>query len=162
MEVVFKLQLPREASSVPVVRRMCRSSLRTLGVEEECLADLELAVTEACTNVLLHATGVTDEYEVEVRTSGTSVALRVKDAGAGFRPATGSLEPAAAGPPLAENGRGLHLMRVLVDDLRFVSDGSSGTVVQLEKSLRLRPDSPLARAERDGEVSGADRHSYTD
>jgi serine/threonine-protein kinase RsbW len=162
MEVVFKLHLPREASSVPVVRRLCRSSFRTLGVEEDCLSDLELAVTEACTNVLRHATGVTDEYEVEVRTTGTTVALRVKDAGAGFRPAAGSMDTAAVGAPLAESGRGLHLMRVLVDDLRFVSDGSSGTIVQLEKSLRLRSDSPLARAHGEGRAQGTDRHSYTD
>jgi serine/threonine-protein kinase RsbW len=162
MEVVFKLHLPREASSVPVVRRLCRSSLRTLGVEEECLSDLELAVTEACTNVLRHATGVTDEYEVEVRTTGTSVALSVKDAGAGFRPAMGSPDASAVSAPLAESGRGLHLMRVLVDDLRFVSDGSSGTIVQLEKSLSLRSDSPLAQADGDEEVPGAGRRSYTD
>ena len=162
MEVTFKLHLPREASSVPVVRGLCRSSFRTLGVEEDCLSDLELAVTEACTNVLRHATGVGDEYEVEVTTTATSVALRVKDAGAGFTPAAGSLDSAAAGASLAESGRGLHLMRVLVDDLRFVSDGASGTVVQLEKSLRLRPDSPLAGAVGHAEARAADRHSYTD
>jgi hypothetical protein len=35
-------------------------------------------------------------------------------------------------------------MRLLVDRLQFVSDGS-GTVVHLEKTLSLRADSPLAR-----------------
>jgi serine/threonine-protein kinase RsbW len=162
MEVVFKLHLPREASSVPVVRRLCRSSLRALGIEEECLADLELAVTEACTNVLRHATGATDEYEVEVKTTGSTCALRVTDAGAGFTPATGLVDPAVMDASLAEGGRGIHLMRVLVDDLRFVSDGSSGTVVHLEKTLRLQSDSPLAGSDRSREPPEVDQPSYTD
>jgi serine/threonine-protein kinase RsbW len=161
MEVVFKLNLPREASSVAVVRRLCRSSFRTLGVEEECLADLELAVTEACTNVLRHATGATEEYEVEVTTTASTCALRVTDAGHGFTPGAALLGPAATDAPLAESGRGIHLMRVLVDDLRFVTDGSSGTVVHLEKSLRLRSDSPLAAADAAREEEDG-LPSYTD
>jgi serine/threonine-protein kinase RsbW len=161
MEVVFKLHLPREASSVPVVRRLCRSSFRTLGVEEECLADLELAVTEACTNVLRHANGATDEYEVEVKATASTCALQVKDTGEGFTPGAGLLGPPAMDRPLAEGGRGIHLMRVLVDDLRFVTDGASGTVVHLEKSLRLRSDSPLAGTDP-GREEEAGRRSYTD
>src|SRR4029079_5946899 len=51
VEIKFTLQLPRDALSVPVVRRVLNSSMRTLGVADECLTDIELALTEACTNV---------------------------------------------------------------------------------------------------------------
>ena len=61
MEIRFTLQLPRDALSVPVVRRVLNSSMRTLGVAEDCLTDIEIALTEACTNVLDHA-AAGDEY----------------------------------------------------------------------------------------------------
>jgi len=39
----------------------------------------------------------------------------------------------------------VYLMKALVDDLRFVSDRTSGTVVRLRKSLEVEPGSILAR-----------------
>ena len=138
MEVAFRVNLPRESATVPVVRRLCRSSLRSLGVEESCVFDLELALTEACTNVLRHASG-TDDYEVEVWTDGRRCLLRVRDAGAGFDPDEELVQVDGA-----ESGRGIQLMRLLVDGLQFASDRSSGTVVHLAKNLELRSDSPLA------------------
>jgi serine/threonine-protein kinase RsbW len=152
MEVLFRMSLPREAASVPIVRRLCRHTFHSLGVEEDCVGDLELVVTEACTNVLKHATNGDDEYVVEVRTTGETCDVRVKDAGRGFHPGPRALEAAHAS---AEGGRGLHLMRLLVDRLQFVSEGS-GTVVHLRKSLRLRADSPLLMRH-----DGARRPSYT-
>jgi len=48
-------------------------------------------------------------------------------------------------PLAAESGRGIKLMRALVDDLQFVSDKDSGTVVRLNKRLAVHPSSPLRR-----------------
>jgi serine/threonine-protein kinase RsbW len=152
MEVAFRVNLPRESATVPVVRRLCRSSLRSLGVEESCVSDLELALTEACTNVLRHASG-TDDYEVEVRTDGRSCDLRVRDAGAGFDPDAEIGEVDGA-----ESGRGIQLMRLLVDRLQFASDQSTGTVVHLAKKLELRSDSPLAEVVPDARGGGSPPH----
>jgi serine/threonine-protein kinase RsbW len=137
MEVAFTLRLPREAASVPVVRRLLRGSFSSLGVEEDCIADLEVAITEACSNVLKHAVNLGPEYQIEVGMSDSSCELRVMDFGAGF-------DPGVLGEPSlsAEGGRGLHLMRVLVDRLQFTADGNR-TVVHLSKRVRLRGDSPL-------------------
>ena len=55
MDVRFCLVFPRETISVPVMRRVLGDTLSRLGVDEECIADLLLAVTEACTNVLRQA-----------------------------------------------------------------------------------------------------------
>ena len=141
MEVAFTLHLPRDAMSVPVVRQLCRSTFKSLGIEDDCVHDLELDITEACTNVLKHATDTGEAYEVEVWTSGSTCDIRVRDRGQGFDPARyGSSRDARA---TAEGGRGIELMRVLVDSLSFSSEGDSGTMVHLEKSLALRQDSPL-------------------
>ena len=53
-DVKFCLVFPCEALSVPVMRRVLGDTLRGLGVDEESVYDILLAVTEACTNVSRH------------------------------------------------------------------------------------------------------------
>ena len=44
---------------------------------------------------------------------------------------------------LAEEGRGIHLMRALVDTVVFTSRPHKGTVVHLEKKLEWQPGSVI-------------------
>lgn len=142
MVIAFSLSLPRDEASVPVVRRLCRSALNDLGVETSCVADIELAVTEACSNVLKHAQGTDDGYDVVVEIDDTDCTIRVIDSGGGFDHHSEGREEALAG---AESGRGIHLMRALVDNVRFISRPEEGTVVHLEKELVLHDRSVLRR-----------------
>lgn len=142
MEFVFTLCLPRDASSVPVVRHMISGTMRNLGIQDGCVEDVEVAVTEACTNVLKHATGVDNQYEVEVELTESEVGIRITDTGGGFdHGAVGG----AGVEPTDEGGRGILLMRALVDDLQFHSKPEAGTIVHLRKSLTLAEDSILLR-----------------
>ncbi|MEA2509897.1 MAG: serine/threonine-protein kinase RsbW [Actinomycetota bacterium] len=143
MRVSFTLRLPRDELSVPIVRHICKSALLELGVEEPCLADIELAVTEACTNVLKHAQGTHQQYEVEVEVNEDAAEIRVIDAGVGF--STDAFQEASG---TAEQGRGLHLMRALVDELQFISKPEQGTIVHLAKRLELSEDSILPKLGR--------------
>jgi serine/threonine-protein kinase RsbW len=86
VDVRFCLLFPREAISVPVVRRVLGDMLETLGVDHECICDLLLAVTEACTNVLRHS-GPGPEYEVAATVGPNRCVLEVVDSGQGFDPA---------------------------------------------------------------------------
>jgi len=142
MHIRFTLHLPRDEASVPVVRHICRDALRCLGVARGCVDDIALAVTEACTNVLKHAAGTDDDYEVSVEVSDALCIIRVIDAGKGFDADAWPDEDAQYS---AEGGRGIHLMRALVDDLKFVSKPESGTIVHLEKQLELQDGSILER-----------------
>jgi serine/threonine-protein kinase RsbW len=142
MDIVFRLCLPRDGASVPVVRHLCRDTLRDLGVSNDCLADVEVAVTEACTNVLQHATGATEQYEVAVSISGRKCEIRVEDSGAAFNHAGIGVEAAGVH---AETGRGVHLMRALVDRLEYSSVPHDGTILHLVKTLEFADDSPLRR-----------------
>jgi serine/threonine-protein kinase RsbW len=85
-DVRFCLVFPRESLSVPVMRRVLGDTLRRLGVDEQSIADLLLAVTEACTNVLRHA-GPGRRYEVVVEVGRNRCLLEVLDSGRGFDPA---------------------------------------------------------------------------
>lgn len=131
MEIGLRLRLPRDRISVPVARRVVRSAIEGIGVTAECADDIEVALSEACTNVLLHA-GPGAIYDVRLDLDDDRCVLRVIDLGRGFD--LGELpdpRPQAEG----ERGRGLLLMSSLVDRVRFESKPEIGTVVRLEKRL---------------------------
>ena len=140
MVITFSLSLPRDEVSVPVVRRLCRTALNDLGVMRSCVGDIELAVTEACTNVLKHANGTEDCYDVSVSVDERDCDIRVIDSGAGFDHVGKGREPALAGD---ESGRGILLMRSLVDRVHFASVPEQGTIVHLHKHLDLTDTSIL-------------------
>src|SRR5437764_8282768 len=83
VEIHLTLCLPRDELSIQVARHICRSSLAEVGVERECSSDIEIALTEACTNVLDHS-GPGDEYEVQLAIDDNLCTIRVVDAGRGF------------------------------------------------------------------------------
>jgi serine/threonine-protein kinase RsbW len=140
MEVVFSLCLPHDEASVPVVRHLLSSALHRLGVSDPCSSDVEIAVTEACTNVLKHA-DAPDEYKVNVWISPEECQIEVADTGPGADEST----LAASGGLQEESGRGIQLMRALVDQLHFVARPDRGLSVRLLKHLALDDGAALAR-----------------
>src|SRR4051812_31076652 len=141
VEIKLTLALPRDELSVPVVRRVLKSSMQTLGVENEVIADIELALTEAVTNVLDHAVDG-EEYEVSAGINGDLCVIEVIDRGSGFD--SGSLGHDDAHVE-AEGGRGIQIMRALVDRVTFDSVETVGTIVHLEKHLEWKPDAVIKR-----------------
>lgn len=159
MEMRFALQLPRDALSVPVVRRVLDNSLRTLGVAEECRTDIEVALTEACTNVLDHAVS-DEEYEVVAGVADGDCVIDVVDAGRGFDADGYGHDEADHG---AEAGRGIQLIRALVDQVHFrTPPETDGTVVHLEKTLVYDDDAPFKRlADRGADTAVFDLNRAT-
>jgi serine/threonine-protein kinase RsbW len=139
MEIKLTLALPRDALSVPVARRICADAMRDLGVVDDVCNDIEIALTEACTNVLDHVADG-DEYEVAIGIDDRLCVIEVVDTGRGFDPAT--LDPAMV-DLTAEQGRGVQIMRAVVDRVTFTSRPEKGTVVHLEKQLVLADGSPI-------------------
>jgi serine/threonine-protein kinase RsbW len=135
MHLIISVCLPRDRASIPVTRHIIRDALGEVGVSVECTQDVLIAQSEACTNVIEHS-GPGDEYEVRVDIDGDKCVLSVIDTGHGFDSTAVALNPDED----SERGRGIQLMRALVDDVHFVSDPDSGTVVHLEKALHFRDD----------------------
>lgn len=125
-----RLHLPREVNSVPAVRRLLRCALSLLHVDRDSGADLEIALTEACANVIKHATG-TDRFEVRLDVGEHRCAIDVLDNGAGFD------TERTGGPPAdsSEHGRGLLLIRALAENVRMYSAPRTGSRIHFEKSF---------------------------
>jgi serine/threonine-protein kinase RsbW len=139
VEIKLTLALPRDELSVPVVRRVLKQAMETLGVEPECIDDIQLALTEACSNVLNHAVDA-EEYEVSAGIDGSICVIEVVDRGAGFD--SSELGHSHA-EDSAEGGRGIQIMRALVDRVQFESSRPEGTLVRLEKELDWKDESVI-------------------
>ena len=146
LELNLSLCLPTDELSVPVVRHICSYALSEVGVHETCQSDISLALTEACTNVLDHATQDGEAYEVHISIDDERCTIRVKDAGIGFdvdeREGARNQEKDAT----AESGRGLDLIRALVDRVKFISKPEEGVIVHLEKELEFDDDHPVRKS----------------
>jgi serine/threonine-protein kinase RsbW len=137
VQVALSLRLPRDRVSVPVVRHLAEYALLEVGAVSSDAHDVELALAEACANVLTHA-GPGDIYDVDVIIGPRNCVIRVVDVGAGF---DAPLAPSMPGAE-AESGRGVGLMHAVMNEVRLTSEPDRGTVVQLVKSLRFHDDAP--------------------
>lgn len=149
MKIEVALCLPRDAATVAVVRRVTIAAIRELGVTSECIEDIQLALSEACTNVIAHSAG-NDEYEVRVDIEDDLCVMRVIDSAHGF---DGTALAAGFPDGDATSGRGVALMQALMDSIAFDSSLEVGTVVRLTKKLELEPGGALQRLLAAGEPS---------
>jgi serine/threonine-protein kinase RsbW len=129
VDIEFSLALPRDAIGIPMVRRVLGDAMRSLNVSETCIADMLLAVSEACSNAVRHG-GPANRYEVTAAIGAGQCDVRVADNGEGVP----SMPPHFP-PPDTENGRGLLIMRSVVDEISFGTTPGQGTTVHLRKLL---------------------------
>ena len=141
MQIIIALLLPRDEQTVPVSRHIAANAMAEIGVAEDSTHDIAVALTEACTNVLMHS-GPGDEYEVSLEVDEDQCVIRVVDTGRGFDAASLDFGHARNS---AEQGRGIELMRTLVDQVRFISKPEAGTIVHLEKTLEFDDRSFVGR-----------------
>ena len=99
---VVRLALPAKPEGVGVVRQALAGLADAMALDAAILADAKMAVTEACTNVVVHAYGETDgELEVEMLADDASITVVVRDRGTGIRPrATRETQALGLGLPL--------------------------------------------------------------
>lgn len=149
VRVELAFRLPHDAASVPLVRHLAGHALAELNVRPDVADDIELALTEACANVMDHA-GPGEAYNVELVIGRGVCQVRILDAGPGVAFVAPGDMPLAD----AEEGRGIALMHALMDRVRFRAAPQEGTVVHMEKQLFFQDATraeqrPLAPADHD-------------
>ena len=91
-----------------------------LGLDQEKLNGLLLAITEATTNAIIHGNknNKLKMVRISVYVEGDDITIVIKDQGKGFDP---SIIPDPTDPEnlLKDSGRGLYLMRVYMDGLSY-------------------------------------------
>lgn len=131
-----ELSLPRDASFVPLMRHVANFLLQHMHVPQEAVDDIQVVVSEACANVVRHAEGI-NVYSVSLAIGDGGCEVVVADLGSDFSlPVSGEGAPEAELE--AETGRGIQLMRALVDDLQFLRHDDQ-TRVELRKRWEPLP-----------------------
>lgn len=110
------LKLPSRSEYVLMARLMVAQVGQTAGFGPEDIYDMKLAVTEAATNAIRHAS--VDHFEVEYRAHPGVVEITVVDTGGGF-----SVEDLAPDSD-SEGGFGLAVIRSLADEV--ILDSTEG------------------------------------
>ena len=128
----LELWMPSETEAIsPTIEQLMRliEPWRCITGDEFAV---ELALREALNNAVIHGNRLDPNKLVEIRCRcerGKGVWLTVRDEGIGF-------DPSAVPSPLtprglaAEHGRGLHLMKLMMDEVSFKRGGSE---VQMRK-----------------------------
>lgn len=133
MPLFDAVELPSQMWTVAESRRFVGDLLHRAAVPSAIQDELAVAVTEACSNVVRHAPG-SGTYRLTVDINDDHCVIEVRDAGPGFDP---DVPPNTS--PGRDGGRGLLLMRALVDDLRF-EQRHPGMTITMIKNLRPHPD----------------------
>jgi len=132
--------LPAQTESLASVRGAVCDLLSTVDIGPSALFDVKVAVGEALANAIRHGSpgGENDQIRIDVSAYEDHVTIQVRDRGTGFD-AEGDMP---SGDYLfAAGGRGVLFMRALMDHVEFSRDATTGgTVVTLEKRLRVRKD----------------------
>ena len=119
----LELKLPARAENVAVIRHAFGGFAEALSVDEQTLADIKLAVTEACTNVVIHAydDGEEGALEVDATIHDRRLTVVIRDNGRGIVPRPDS-------PGL---GLGLPLIATLAESLELGKDNGDHTEVRM-------------------------------
>lgn len=129
----IEIKFPSKSEYVGVVR------LAVSGLGNRCnftideIEDLKIAVSEACTNAVLHGyKGKSGEVTVRCQPKKNELTVEVIDKGVGFNPKktkTGSGTKTSA-PSL---GLGLTFIKSLTDKLEIISVPKKGTTIRFKK-----------------------------
>ena len=127
MSPSLKLELTSDPLSLPAARSAVTDYSSQNGFGQEVIERVRLAVTEACTNVVLHAYdgGVSDaRYELEARVEDAELVVRIRDSGVGM-PSEG------AARPTQNFGFGFPVMRATASSVDVVARPGGGTEIVL-------------------------------
>lgn len=137
LQFVQRLDYLRLAAGIS---RLICSTLPGLLMEEDFVDNVELAVSEACTNAIRHTRDSNAEARVTIRfqVHEDQLIVEVKDRGGGF-----DLEKVP--PPdfekHPEGGYGLFLIRNVMDEV-FYTRGDEYNTLTMKKCLRKKEEFP--------------------
>jgi len=131
-----KLDIPARPEYVVLGRLALAGMLRSRGYSEDAVADLKLALTEACSNSVQHAyDDSSGQVHLVFEVHEDRVVVRISDDGAGFDLEAIDCPECAAVPGVryGESGMGISIIRAVVDEFDAQTRPDGGTLLVLTK-----------------------------
>jgi len=145
IERKLTLHVPSSTEWLALIREFAASVGTQAGLSEADVSKLELAVDEACANVIEHAYGHDRTKEVVVRARFDDEALRIDviDTGRGFDPS--QVQPAELERLVAERksgGLGMRLIKTLMDEVNYeIVPGQKNELHMMKRIQKKSEDS---------------------
>ncbi len=147
LERTFQLKVPSSNENLVMIRDFVGKIGERAGMTPADLVKLELAVDEACANVIEHAYGSDDTREVTVKAilDSESVQIEIVDTGRGF-------DPASVEQPNLEQlvnkrksgGLGMRLIRSVMDEVSYQIVPGQKNELKMVKRLKKAEPTPNA------------------
>ena len=136
----IEIAVPNQTRYLSLIGKIGENTAQALdrfkGDREALAHHLNLVLTEAMANAIKHA-NVTDPdkgLHIRINISDNVLAIRVYDCGQGFD-LNAVTCPDFESEPLAERGRGIFIIRSLMDSVKYKKT-KSGNVLEMKKTLR--------------------------
>ncbi|MFN2527757.1 MAG: ATP-binding protein [Candidatus Baltobacteraceae bacterium] len=126
-----ELRIPSKAEWVAVARLAVAAVANRLHFSIEEIEDVKLAVAEACTNCIQHASG-SDQIEITCETQAHELTVRVRDHGIGTTPE--EIQSRRISEPRV-GGLGVFLIRSLMDTVEYDVHPERGTNLVMTKKV---------------------------
>ena len=129
--VAFDRLIPSDVREIePIVEQVTRECRGLALSARQCALNVPVALTEALSNAILRGNGGMRDKHVRVRAmvSDSTLVLEVADEGSGFDLDACTVDPAMPGSLEREDGRGLFLMRSLMDRVERYEDDTRNVV----------------------------------
>ena len=129
---VVHLTIPAKAEYITLCRLALTGLARIRSLPDETVADLKLALTEACSNSVRHAyADGGGRVEISYRLTAHALEIEVSDEGPGFDP-DGAARDA---DELSEGGLGIAIIRAIADELEIGPRAGGGSTLRFVKNL---------------------------
>lgn len=127
----MKTRIANDSHLLKEVSKELIKQLQDKGVDEEIVFDVHVGFEEALRNAMVHGNKSNPDKKVTVETevSDRAVVICVEDEGDGFDPA-GLPDPTRQENLLKESGRGVYLMKHLMDEIRYEKGGRRVVMVK--------------------------------
>ena len=129
--IALECSLPSEVAAISPFVDKLMLLLRNCACVPEGVSDVEIALREALANAILHGNHEDRRKHVHVtrRCEPDEVSIAVKDEGKGFD--TDNVPDSTAPQNIGSiHGRGIHVIRALMDEVRF---DEGGAVIHMKK-----------------------------
>lgn len=133
----FELEVDNRLENLSVISDFISKAMRQIDVKDESIAEVQLAVDEACSNVILYAySGQKGIVKLVLELVGDDLVVTIKDRGKPF-------DPTSVPPPDLEaglegrriGGLGMYFMRKVMDEVSYSFDAEDGNKLTMRKQL---------------------------
>lgn len=130
------LEIPSDPSALFLVRCLVERLAQRMAFGVEEVAQLILAVDEACTNAIRHAYGnrLGERIVLRFMVKEESLEIQVRDFGEAVDPST--IRPRELGD-IRPGGLGTHFIRSAMDEVSYEAQEGGGTMLRLVKYRKV-------------------------